>query len=383
MKNFLCFCAWAALLSACHEPSQIPLISLDGFDEDARENGEGLAIDSFFVVPLQSDNECMLAGVKKIVPVDSLVIVVSERDVLAFNRQGMFVRRFGRQGNGEGEYNRVSTAYWEKETNALHVVDGIRNRILIFGLDGHLLETKFFPPSTFSLLGTAESINENRLFCANLLYNDQNSLYFDFDIEEERADSVFRFLGRTDNTQEYVGRHPFAVCDDKVVCVLPFDNRIFEYSLSERSWQPWLEVRTDKAVLEKVQLEEIDDYGIFRYAEELSRDVFVGFTDVFVTGEYYLFGFSNLYYAVAEKASGRVVKYDYGVERDEVCHLPLLNISALDDEGFLIGYEDAFELKSWHFADSVQDDRLREMARVVSAMSEADNPLLLFYKLGD
>lgn len=86
---------------------------------------------------------------------------------------------------------------------------------------------------------------------------------------------------------------------------------------------------------------------------------------------------------MAEKASGRVVKYDYGVERDEVCHLPLLNISALDDEGFLIGYEDAFELKSWHFADSVQDDRLREMARVVSAMSEADNPLLLFYKLGD
>ena len=39
MKNFLCFCAWAALLSACHEPSPIPLISLDGFDEDARGNG--------------------------------------------------------------------------------------------------------------------------------------------------------------------------------------------------------------------------------------------------------------------------------------------------------------------------------------------------------
>ena len=65
MKNFLCFCAWAALLSACHEPSQIPLISLDGFDEDARENGEGLAIDSFFVVVSNPHSRMCNIGCRK------------------------------------------------------------------------------------------------------------------------------------------------------------------------------------------------------------------------------------------------------------------------------------------------------------------------------
>lgn len=381
MKKFIYFMFFGLLQTACQEYSHLPLKSLEGFDEEMRENGEGLAIDSFSVVPLQSDNKCLLKGVMKIVPVDSLVIVASEQDVLAFNRHGRFVRRFGRKGQGEGEYNRVSTVFWDKETETLHVVDGVLNRILIFGLDGRLVDTAFFQPTTFNLLSTAEKIGENRLFCANAIFNDRNLVFSDFNVETEETDSVYCFPGRTHDSGENTGRHPFAVHDGKVVCVSPFDNRILVYSPETGIWQPWMEVKTDKTVLGNKQLTAMDDYSIFRYAEELSRGTFVGFTDIFVTDRFCFLGFSNLYYAVADKTTGRMVKYDYKVEKDHVRHLPLLNISASDDEGFLIGYGNAYDLKSWHFEERQQDERLSRMERAVSAMSDEDNPLLLFYRL--
>lgn len=383
MKKTLFFLLSCSLLSACHKPTEMPLRILDGFDEVARENGEMLSVDSFWVVPLQSDKECLLKGVKKIVPIDSLVVVVSEYDVLAFDRQGRFVRRFGRQGHGEGEYYMVSTVYWDKEAETLHVIDGIRNRILIFALDGSLMSTKFLQPSTFSLLSTAEKIGKESLFCANFIYNDQNLVFSSFDIKKEESDSIFRFPGHTNNTQEYTGRHPFTVYDGKIICVLPFDNRIFVYSPETRAWQPWLEVKTDQTVLGNEQLSAIDDYGIFRYSEELSNGIFVGFSDVFVTEQQFFLGFSNLYYAIADKATGDMVKFNYGVKKDNVRYLPLLNILASDNEDCLIGYGEAMDLKSWHFADDIRDENLLKMKRTVSAMKKEDNPVLLFYKLMD
>lgn len=73
--------------------------------------------------------------------------------------------------------------------------------------------------------------------------------------------------------------------------MLPFDNRIYVYSTEDMSLQPRMEVLTRQPVLAEEQLVEIEDYGINRYAEELSRGVFVGFTDIFETSGHYLLGF--------------------------------------------------------------------------------------------
>jgi len=380
-KRFLLVLLPSLLLFACRESVQFPLKAFDGFDDGMRKNGDGLAVEAFFAVPLQSGAQCMVEGIKKIIPVDSLLIVVSERSVLAFDRCGHYICNFGQRGNGEGEYIKVSTAYWDKSTRTLRVIDGIRNRALVYAQNGKLLDTLFFPPATFSLLGTAESLGRHRLFCANYIYNDQNVVMSDFDMSKEEGEPVYRFPGQTDNTQEYTGRHPFALSGNEIACVLPFDNRIYVYSTEDMSLLPRMEVLTRQPVLAEEQLVEIEDYGINRYAEELSRGVFVGFTDIFETSGHYLLGFSNLYYAVADKVAGRVERYGYGVDKENVDCLPLVNILSTDNDGYLIGYENAFDLKSWRFADSIQDRHLRVMERAVSTMAEEDNPCLFFYKL--
>ena len=369
------------LLYACHESPHTQTIVWEGFDEEMRANGEGLAVDSFFAIPLQTDRRCLVESVKKIVPAGSLLVLVSEKDVLAFNRQGQFVCRFGHQGNGEGEYNRVSTAYWDEQTQTLNIVDGTRERILTFGADGRLLDTNYFRPGTFSLLNTAESLGGQRLFCSHYIYNDQNMAMSDFNLTDNTQDTVYRFPGQTDNTQEYTGRHPFATYKGRVTCVLPFDQHLYTYSPEERRLHPIMEVGTQQPLLTETQLEEMDDYGINRYAEEWMQGTFVGFTDVFETDGIYLLGFSNLYYAVANKATGRIARYTYHVDKENITSLPLLNISATDENGFLIGYEDAFEMKDWHFADSASGS-LRAMQQAVSTLSDTDNPCLFFYKLG-
>ena len=63
------------LLYACHESPHTQTIVWEGFDEEMRANGEGLAVDSFFAIPLQTDRQCLVESVKKIVPAGSLLVL--------------------------------------------------------------------------------------------------------------------------------------------------------------------------------------------------------------------------------------------------------------------------------------------------------------------
>lgn len=270
---------------------------------------------------------------------------------------------------------------WVDEQDFIHIVDGTRNRILVFNTVGDLLETQTYSPGTFDLLNDCAETPNNHLFCSHYIYNNLNTLYTDFDLHRKESTHLHYFSGKTANTQEHTGRHAFTIQQDTAFCISPFSPDIYYWTTSCTDIRPFLSISTKQEILSEKEQATIEDFGIMRYTELMNQNIFVGFTDLFVTPQHYFLGFHNLTYFLVDKTTKKGVTYDYFITPDEISHLPLLNISAVDPQGFLIGFEEAYKLKQWKFNTASQDKNLRKIETVVQALSSEDNPCLLFYKL--
>lgn len=365
-------------LSSCQK--EAPIRQINGFDSPPAINGQGLAADSFYVVPLESKNNVIISDIRKIDFVDSSMVILSSEGVFSFNRQGQYLCQYGEKGNGSGEYHTL-TSMWVDEQKHIRIIDGARNRILTFNTDGQLLDTQTYSSSTFDLLNDCEPIDNNHLFCSNHIYNDLNTIYSTFDLQRKESRPLHKFAGKTANMQEYTGRHAFTLQKDTVFCVSPFSPDIYYWTEGKNDIRPYLSIMTEQEILSEKEQTSIENFGITRYAELLNQDVFTGFTDLFITPQYYFLGFYNLSYFLVNKSTHKGVRYEYPLQTDKISYLPLINIRAVSPQGFLVGFEEAYKLKQWKINTETQDDNLRKVQAVVQKISAEDNPCLFFYRL--
>lgn len=101
--------------------------------------------DEFFdivntVIPETSD-ESALNHIRKVAANDSMYFILDIRgNIMAFNRNGKFVRRIGNLGNGPGEYSNPRDIDLDPLTGNISVLDNI-NRILLYNTsDGRFSE---------------------------------------------------------------------------------------------------------------------------------------------------------------------------------------------------------------------------------------------------
>lgn len=287
-------------LSSCQK--EAPIRQITGFDSPPAINGQGLAADSFYVVPLESKNNVIISDIRKIDFVDSSMVILSSEGVFSFNRQGQYLCQYGEKGNGSGEYHTL-TSMWVDEQKHIRIIDGARNRILTFNTDGQLLDTQTYSSSTFDLLNDCEPIDNNHLFCSNHIYNDLNTIYSTFDLQRKESRPLHKFAGKTANMQEYTGRHAFTLQKDTVFCVSPFSPDIYYWTEGKNDIRPYLSIMTEQEILSEKEQTSIENFGITRYAELLNQDVFTGFTDLFITPQYYFLGFYNLSYFLVNKST--------------------------------------------------------------------------------
>ena len=77
-------------LSSCQK--EAPIRQITGFDSPPAINGQGLAADSFYVVPLESKNNVIISDIRKIDFVDSsMVILSSEAFFLSIGKDNIYV----------------------------------------------------------------------------------------------------------------------------------------------------------------------------------------------------------------------------------------------------------------------------------------------------
>lgn len=77
---------------------------------------------------VQSVDEVKLLG--------DTIIVRSANTLFFFDRQGRFIRRFFRQGNGFGNYRIIERFDLLPDRNEMFILDGHNNKIFVYGIDG-------------------------------------------------------------------------------------------------------------------------------------------------------------------------------------------------------------------------------------------------------
>ena len=98
-------------LNACQHAKKESLSQSIQIDLESEQVQDSLAfslfVDSMTSIPLETTDDCLLDGIRDVIIEDTLLIVLSDdRDaVYFFNRQGKYLRKIARRGNGPNAFS--------------------------------------------------------------------------------------------------------------------------------------------------------------------------------------------------------------------------------------------------------------------------------------
>lgn len=99
---------------------------------------------SFIYIPLETNKNCLIGEIHKVLIHDEFIFVLDSRYVNSlyiFHKDGKFIRRIGKEGYGPGEYLRISDFDIDPIKNNIIVYDLHNQKLLFFDFNGvHLRE---------------------------------------------------------------------------------------------------------------------------------------------------------------------------------------------------------------------------------------------------
>lgn len=126
MKNCLLF--MILFLNACQynssELSDLIVVNLrDGYVDSEINISKEISKIEYVPLELTDDNESMIASILDCCVTDEYVFIVSSKQggVFQFNRQGRFVRKFAKTGNGPGETQQILSVSADENKSLLYV----------------------------------------------------------------------------------------------------------------------------------------------------------------------------------------------------------------------------------------------------------------------
>lgn len=136
-------------------------------------------VESYRLLPLETNDTSLLGGINKIVYHDNLIYLLDKRytaKVFAFTaNDGKFVRKFGKIGNGPGEYSNIDDFSIDEENRKVYMLAD-RNRLITYTLDGDYVSAKQLP-----FMATHFEYMKNRFFFVCDLTDMDNLLITDMD----------------------------------------------------------------------------------------------------------------------------------------------------------------------------------------------------------
>ena len=84
------------------------------------------------IIPLETNEDCLIGYISKIKIVDQHIFVLDShkaRCLFVFNKEGKFIRKIGKTGNGPGEYNTPTDFTIDRDNQIVYVLDNDLQRI--------------------------------------------------------------------------------------------------------------------------------------------------------------------------------------------------------------------------------------------------------------
>lgn len=147
------------------------------FDKDKKESIDYLnLIDSIKVVKLETNENCLIGSISKIIYDQNYIYIldeISSKALLKYDQSGKFIQKISNVGNGPGEYVRLTDFFLLNDEVVL--LDGYSSKIMFFSKTGQFL-------SEFSVKTVAEKfgIIDNSHFC--MLNESKTSFFSDYNI---------------------------------------------------------------------------------------------------------------------------------------------------------------------------------------------------------
>lgn len=152
MKTFfllLAALALTVLMSSCGGGEKNPDETAGGCTIiDATGKGEKMKlsdiIDTIEYIPLETNEDCLIGGIDKIIGMGDTVAVLDDRigrALYLFGRDGRFIRKIGRQGEGPQEYVHLFDMAYDRATDRIFLLDTGKNKILVFNSDNEFIKS--------------------------------------------------------------------------------------------------------------------------------------------------------------------------------------------------------------------------------------------------
>lgn len=370
-----CLVVAVCLSSSCNQIKADTTIQLD-CDDSVQANRDGILVDSFFYVVLESGKESVPIGfIQRIEFLDSLILIQDDKGVYAFNMHGKYLFRIGDRGHGPGEYINVSGLWVSKQDCRIYIGDSFAGKILSYSIQGKYIETIVPPDNSLYLIHQADYIASDRLFVSRYAYGGQNTAYSEINLSQMSTNDIDSYGIHSDEIADRLGEHPYSIRNNAVLYVLPFDNNIYEYS--DGAAHVLYNINSGKHILTEKEKDNINELFISAMSRNYYEDNFIGFTDIFETPSYVLL--NSLYdYYIIQKENNRVTCHTYFLG-DPICQLPLLRISSIKDD-FLVSILTPHEASRLQFSNQLSSEArlLYDCSKQIDA---EDNPILLLYKI--
>lgn len=264
----------------------------DLLNEAVDSIGYSLFVDSIKYVNLETSDSCLIGKITDLVISNEYIFVFDKKrqTIWRFNRDGRFLNKIFRQGNGPGEYTNIEQFEYDEKNNQI-VVLAWGKRLMYYTSEGEYLKTlqldisgndfKIIPQGGFIISRAGLDDNTAGVYYVNnsgkgekLLVgrNNNHMVYMNFDWELCSYDSTICFMAPNFkntvyhfNNNELMEKYPF--------CMKPELKHDYKETVSMQYFEDF--VRTEYLESERWILSSywssIDDLRVFLFSKRDER----------------------------------------------------------------------------------------------------------------
>ena len=202
-------------------------------------NTIGIDTDSIYTscdfIPLETTNECMLAGNPSIVYADNKIYMIrSNNNVYVYDFEGRFLREIGKYGKGHGEHGKITSCFFAPQNGIVYICS-FGNEIYTYKLDGEYIKKIDIKNHEESVTRAFSLIDNTKLIGIRYVYK-QAGLKCYASIYDESGNIEKDYLLYTDRLSFQLTTESFPIIysyDGILKVKLPFENKLYEISTQE------------------------------------------------------------------------------------------------------------------------------------------------------
>lgn len=109
-------------------------------------------VDSISYILLETNDDCLIGKIRDVILADSIIFVLKQEqdEILLFDRQGHYMRKIAKKGNGPGEYSIINQMDYNEKRKSIFILASNIIEYDLFGNVKHEYKLPFYASDLYS-----------------------------------------------------------------------------------------------------------------------------------------------------------------------------------------------------------------------------------------